>query len=179
MTESWGKSTLKGCGEWKVAGRELEGKQGESGVTEAEQRSASQDRGSDQEILLSSQVRSFSLFPFQIFGFISFFFCLNLMYSLLLSVQLLNLHSECVVSLVGEGYCILWINFECQISTSLDNEGFVSHLYLNLFISHVGMGKVGIARDASVSFCPIQWNSFTSIWQNSLTSYFLHCSRSF
>lgn len=32
------------CGERKVASGEIGGKQGESGVTEAEQRSASQDR---------------------------------------------------------------------------------------------------------------------------------------
>lgn len=81
--------------------KEVEGKQGESGVTEAEQRSASQDRGSDQEILLSSQVRSFSFFPFLIFDSINYFFCLNSMYSLLFLVQFLNSHRECLYSEFG------------------------------------------------------------------------------
>lgn len=67
------KVNIKSCRDGEVAGREA------GGVTEAEQKSASQDRGSDQLILLSCKPRSFSRFPLEIFGPRSYF-CVNSMH---------------------------------------------------------------------------------------------------
>lgn len=151
--ESWGRSTLNDCRERIVAGGEVGGKQGvwcHRSWTEE----CISGQGSDQQILLSSQVRSFSLF--QIFGctFLLYILCINSLCSLLLSVYLLSSHSEWVYSEFGRWWIlsselifVLSVKWAQVRMRNLSN-------YLNLFASHVDMEKAGVVTDTSVSFYP-------------------------
>ena len=96
------------CAEWKVASGERGGKQGESGVTEAEQRSASQTERSTDTAQQAGKM----------FGSISYSFCLNSVFPYYLFSSWT--HNVCMVSLVG----LTSFVSECHIvsSTGLEKE---------------------------------------------------------
>lgn len=148
-SRNWDKRILRKIslktGERKVAVGGVKGSR-ESGVTGAEQRSASQDRGSEWSRDTAKQQGKVFFSPLFLFKYLVLLFLLPKFHVFLAVTYLAPEFTPwvfvCIVDLVGEGYCILWINFvsECQISTRLNNEGFVPHLYLNLLYLPLMLG---------------------------------------